>query len=62
MNMDLSPLQKISQQGDGETLGDVGLIYPFSDHNRWPLQGADLSEKKDDSVSIISVNSPRQRR
>ena len=30
--MDLSPLQKISQltkQDDGETLRDVGLIYPF---------------------------------
>ena len=47
--MDLSPLQKISQQGDGETLVNWDYL-PVSDHNMWPLQGADLSEKKDDSV------------
>ena len=59
--MDLSPLQKISQltkQDDGETLGDVGLIYPFSDHNRWPLQGADLSEKRRFSLNYFSEFTP----
>ena len=62
--MDLSPLQKISQltkQDDGETLRDVGLIYPFPIITGG-LYRALIFPKKVDSVWIISVNSPRQRR
>ena len=63
INMDLCPLQKISQltkQDGGETLGDVELIYPFLIITGG-LYRALIFLKNDDSVSIIQVNWPCQR-
>ena len=64
INMDLSLLQKnqsTDKTGRWRKPGGCWAYLPVSDHNRWPLQGADLSKENDDSVSIIQVNSPCQR-
>ena len=63
INMDLCPLQK-NQSTDktGRWRNPWGCwpYLPVSDHNRWPLQGADLSEKRWFGFTY-SVYSPCQR-
>ena len=48
INMDLSLLQKnqsTDKTGRWRKPGGCWAYLPVSDHNRWPLQGADLSKK-----------------
>ena len=49
INMDLCPLKKnpsTDKTGWWRNPEGCWAYLPISDHNRWPLQGADLSEKR----------------
>ena len=39
-------ISQLTKQDGGKNPGGCWAYLPVSDHNRWPLQGADLSKKR----------------